>query len=242
MLLQNDVIEYAGPPTRSIRILWIDPRQALTYTFELRQPTALPRPALLRELAADVAARRARLLLHDPYDTRADAAAPQRHRALQMKAWDAVQALHRDVPALYLPSARAAMVAAYAAEHGVSRASILRYLRRYWERGQTLAALLPDYVNSGAPGKTRTASAGIKRGRPRRGGPAGPNADAAMRALFRAAAERHAATHNNPSRRAAYRQMLAEYFADAAPEAIPSFGQFSYWLARDAVHAATQAP
>lgn len=236
MFLKNDVLEYPGPPTHAIRILWIDREAALAYTFELRRAHALPRPVPLQVLAADVSARRARLLLADPWAAR-PASAPARHQRLQMKAWDAVQALHRDLPAVYLQAERAAMLAAYAASHDISKASLMRYLRRYWERGQTLDALLPDYGNSGAPGKTRVASTGIKRGRPRKDALAGTNADAGLRAVFRAAAARHAATHKPFSRRGAYRQMLDEYFKDCAPGALPSFGQFSYWLERDGIAA-----
>jgi hypothetical protein len=95
-------------------------------------------------------------------------------------------------------------------------------------------ALLPDYGNSGAPGKTRGANEGVKRGRPRKSGDhPGLNTDAAMRATFRAAVARYAATHPEFSRRAAYRQMLHDYFRDRPPADLPSFGQFSYWLDKD---------
>jgi hypothetical protein len=135
---------------------------------------------------------------------------------------------------LYQPRERAQMVARCAEEYGMSRPSVLRYLRRFWERGQTADALLPDYGNSGARGKTRGSSAGVKRGRPRKSGEhPGLNTDAEMRATFRAAVERHAATHPAFSRRAAYRQMLEDFYRGHAPGAVPSFGQFSYWLDKD---------
>src|SRR5205823_11827102 len=88
--------------------------------------------------------------------------------------------------------------------------------------------------NSGARGKTRGSSAGVKRGRPRKsGGHPGLNTDAEMRATFRAAVARHAATHPAFSRRAAYRQMLEDFYCGHPPGAVPSFGQFSYWLDKD---------
>ena len=34
-----------------------------------------------------------------------------------------------------------------------TKATIYKYLRRYWQRGQIPNALLPDYRNAGAPGK-----------------------------------------------------------------------------------------
>ena len=233
MLLNNDVVEYTGTPNRLIRILWIDQQHALAHTFELGCPTAWPRPVGLASLAADLQTRRARLLLTDPYRARPRQDPPEHHRRLQARAWDAVRVLHEQRPDIYLRATRANAVAGYARQHGMSRANIMRYLRRYWERGQTPDALLPDYANSGAPGKARQASAGVKRGRPSKRAVAGPNVDAAMRVIFQAAVARHAATHAEFSRRAAYRDLLAEHFAGASPGAIPSYGQFIYWLERD---------
>jgi hypothetical protein len=40
-------------------------------------------------------------------------------------------------------------------EKEVSINKILRLLRRYWQRGQTINALVPDYENSGGKGQKR---------------------------------------------------------------------------------------
>jgi hypothetical protein len=235
MFLPNDVIQYAGQ-ARSLRILWIDRKHDLAWAFELGVRHGQPRALGLQALADDVLDRRARLLLHDPFAaTPAPAELAHKHRAMRDKAWAIVSSLQAQAPALYAARERAALVARCADEFGVSRPSVLRYLRRYWERGQTIDALLPDYGNSGARGRTRAASAGVKRGRPRKSGEhPGLNVDDATRATFRAAVARYRATHAVFSRRAAYRQMLAEFYRDTHPDAVPSFGQFSYWLDRDA--------
>ena len=238
MFLPNDVIQYTVP-VRTIRVLWIAPDRTLAYTFELGLLHSQPRAVSLQALADDVLSRRARLLNGDPYAAPAPPPyLPQKYRDLQARAWDIVGGLQAHVPALYRPRERAALVAACAAAHGMSRPSVLRYLRRFWERGQTVDALLPDYGNSGARGKTRGANAGVKRGRPRKSGDQpGPNTDAEMRATFRAAVARYAATHPAFSRRAAYRQMLQDYYRDRPPADLPSFGQFSYWLDKDRMNA-----
>jgi len=234
MFLPNDVIQYTAP-MRTLRILWIDRERALAATFELGQRHSQPHTMALQVLADDVLGRRARLLLYDPYAAPpAPPSLPPKYLALRDKAWDIVASLQAEGPALYQSRARTALVARCAEAHGVSRPSVLRYLRRFWERGQVINALLPDYGNSGARGKTRGASAGVKRGRPRKAGqPPGLNIDAATRAVFRTAVARYRASHADFSRRAAYRQMLTEFYPDCEPGAAPSFGQFSYWLERD---------
>jgi len=234
MFLPNDVIRYEDPQ-RSMRILWIDRGRGLAWTFELGQPRSQPGCVTLQGLADDVQARRAHLLLQDPWAAPPPPAVlPQKHRDLQAKAWDIVRCLQADLPSLYAPRARAALVAQCAQAHRVSRPSVLRYLRRFWERGQTIDALLPDYGNSGARGKTRGANEGVKRGRPRKAGqPPGLNIDAATRVTFRSAVMRYRLTHPAFSRRGAYRQMLDEFYRGREPGAVPSFGQFSYWLDKD---------
>jgi len=233
MLLRNDVLEYAASRQRSIRILWIDGAAALAYTYELEVADALPRATPLAQLEADVREGLARLLASDPYRVQADSAAlPPKYLALRDGAWAVIDALVRQEPALFDARRRGPLVAACAAAHGVSSPTVYRYLRRYWERGQHPDALLPDYANSGAPGKTRGANANVKRGRPSKSGVVGLNADAAVRDIIRAAVLRYAAMHPVFSRRAAYRQMVDEYFG-ARPESAPTYGQFSYWIERD---------
>lgn len=236
MLLPNDLLDYAGSRPHTIRILWIDGGAALAYTYELDMADALPRVAALADLVADVRGGRARLLADDPWrvaTNAADAATlPPKYLTLRDQAWAVVADLVRAAPALFDARSRGPLVAACAAAHGVSHPTVYRYLRRYWERGQHPDALLPDYANSGAPGKTRGTNANVKRGRPSKSGAVGLNADAAVRDIIRAAVLRHAAMHPVFSRRAAYRQMIEDYF-HARPETAPTYGQFSYWIDRD---------
>lgn len=235
MLLRNDVLEYALPAARALRILWIDPRQAVAYTIAINAKSAQPQMALVAALVDDVLARRASLLLVDPYAARPrHAPLPAKYLEVRARGWDVVSALACHEPAIYQPRLRGKMVQEYSALHGTSHPTIYRYLRRYWERGQTADALLPDYGNSGAKGKTRGASADVKRGRPRKShAHAGLNADAQMRQTFRAAVARYAATHAQFSRRAAYRQMIEDFFSGHEADLLPTFGQFNYWIEKD---------
>lgn len=235
MLIRNDLLHYAGPPDRSCRILWIDSARSLAYVFELHSKLAHPTLVAYDSLVADMRAGRAELLLRDPYASSADPATlPPRYLEVRDRAWAIVHALIAHEPAIYQARQRGRLVQAQSALHGVTHPSVYRYLRRYWERGQSPNALLPDYANSGARGKTRGSSADVKRGRPRKAG-SGPglNADAQIRATFRRAVARYVATHAEFSRRGAYRQMIAEFYAAREAQEQPSFGQFSYWIDKD---------
>lgn len=236
MLLRNDLLHYDFPHPRTIRILWIDAAEKLAYTFELDAKSAHPQLATLQSLIDDVRRQRATVLTIDPYLVKADPdELPASHLQLQSKAWSIISTLVTQEPAIYQPSARGGMIMRHSELHGISYPSIYRYLRRYWQRGQNPNALLPDYKNSGAPGKTRDASPEVKRGRPRKGeGHPGMNADQDVRSRFRDAVARYAATHKAFSRRGAYRQMIEDYFTAEDPSALPTFGQFNYWIEKDA--------
>lgn len=242
MLLKNDLLYYPAQQ-RTVRILWIDSAAKAAYIFDIGVKGAHPELASLNELHADLGARRAQLHLADPYAARSDPSLlPARHRQVRDRAWAVVQALVADEPAIYQARHRGRMVMAQSALHGVSHPSIYRYLRRFWERGQHPDTLLPDYQNSGAPGKTRGSSAGVKRGRPRKAGsPPGLNADDGIRRTFQAAVARYSAKHAQFSRRGAYRQMIEEFFDPHEADRLPTFGQFSYWIGKDAPGTAASA-
>ncbi|MDB5933972.1 MAG: hypothetical protein JWQ01_1316 [Massilia sp.] len=235
MLLRNDVLEYDLPSVRAVRILWIDAGGTVAYTIALKAKSAQPQMAIVVGLIEDVLSQRARLLLIDPYAARSPCApVPAKYMEVRARGWEVVSALAGNEPAIYQPRQRGRMVQQYSALHGISHPTIYRYLRRYWERGQTADALLPDYANSGARGKTRGANADVKRGRPRKAdAKAGLNADAQIRQTFRAAVARYAATHTEFSRRAAYRQMIEDFFSDRDAGSLPTFGQFNYWTEKD---------
>ncbi|WP_296000199.1 Mu transposase C-terminal domain-containing protein [Rugamonas sp.] len=260
MLLRNDLLQYTDPQPRIVRILWIDPERGGAYIFDVDAVAADAEPVPLQTLLDDLQAGKARLLLHDPYLVLvSQELLPQKHLQLRERAWAIVQGLTAQEPGIYEPRRRGQLVAECIKLHGVSHPTIYRYLRRYWQRGQTPNALLPDYGNSGAPGKVRGASADVKRGRPRKdGAEPGLNVDQEIRKTFRVAAARYAAMHEKFSRRGAYDQMIRDFFClrhvepetgrvvHALPQtvnpqtaALPTFGQFNYWLEQDSDRPAT---
>lgn len=252
MLLRNDLLHYTHPSPRTVRVLWIAPEQSHAYLFDVAARSADVELVPMSVLHADLRAGHASVLPADPYlMVVSQELLPAKHLQLRARAWAIIEPLVAQEPDIYEARQRGQMVARATGVHAVSHPTIYRYLRRYWQRGQTPNALLPDYCNSGAKGKVRQASAGIKRGRPRKNGAdAGPglNADEEIRRTFRVAIARYAAGHAKFSRLGAYQQMLAEFFVErhidadsgrvwSAPASqgavLPSFGQFNYWLDHD---------
>ena len=253
MLLRNDLLQYDAP-RRIVRVLWIDADRFGAYVFDVAARACEAAHIRVATLEADLAAGRAVRLAEDPFLVTVNQdALPPRHVELRERAWQIVQELTSVEPGIYQSRRRGQLIADYTARHGISHPTVYRYLRRYWQRGQTPNALLPDYGNSGARGKTRAATAGIKRGRPRKEGASpGVNVDDAMRRIFRVAVS---CAGPRLSRRAMYDAMVQGFFSDRKvddvtrrvartpqPERAPSFGQFGYWLERGGVLRQAERP
>ncbi|GAB2869253.1 hypothetical protein GCM10027277_43010 [Pseudoduganella ginsengisoli] len=256
MITRNDLIEYTGPQRKVFRVLWVDEAGAAAYIFNVLPKAAEAQLARVAMLEADLAAGRARRLTDDPWPLpEQPLRRPAKHLQIRDRAWEVVRDLVAMEPAIYEPRRRGQLVQACMAQHDVSHPTVYRYLRRYWQRGLAADALLPDYANSGARGKIRAVSEGVQRGRPRKAGaPPGVNADTAMRRIFRIAATRWPDSAAPFARRAAYDQMLADFFQQRTIEtetmrvqsgvrdqALPTYGQFSYWLEQDGLLAKPQA-
>jgi hypothetical protein len=248
MLLRNDLLEFSEPRRRIVRILWVDVARSFAYVFDVASEAAEVELHRLPVLESELAKGRVRRLEADPYLVVANPEAlPPKHIELRERAWGVVADLVLQEPDIYEPRRRGQLVQEATRRHGVSHPTIYRYLRRYWQRGQTPNALLPDYANSGGKGKTRTATPGVKRGRPRKDGEAaGVNVDDQLRMVFRLAAARHAASHTHFARRSAYDEMLRDFLCQRTADPYsrrvrrtqssatpPSFGQFNYWLDQD---------
>ncbi|MYM21122.1 hypothetical protein GTP46_00475 [Duganella sp. FT135W] len=252
MLLRNDLLQYTHPSLRTVRILWIAPEQSHAYFFDVAARSAEVELVQLPAVYADLRSGHASVLPADPYVmVVSQELLPPKHLQLRARAWEIIEGLVAQEPGIYEARLRGQMIAQATAQHDVSHPTIYRYLRRYWQRGQTPNALLPDYGNSGGRGKVRQSSAGVKRGRPRKNGAdAGPglNADEEIRRTFRVATARYAAANAKFSRLGAYQQMLHDFFVERRIDSdsgrvlsmppgsvkdVPTFGQFNYWLDHD---------
>ncbi|MBU2847633.1 transposase family protein, partial [Acidithiobacillus ferriphilus] len=139
---------------------------------------------------------------------------------------------------------RGKLIAEAVVANGESRHSLLRLLRCYWQRGMTPNALLPDYANSGAPGRDRAAT-GKRRGRPPKNAESSANVTPETRAIFKAAVTKYYGMHPVFELTECYHAMLRAYFSDPVvdpdngrqewvlrPDA-PSWWQFRYWYKKD---------
>ena len=252
MLLRNDLLAYMEPELLTIRVLWIHPNQHVAFVMDVNVDNAMPELVQMQALQADLESGSAKLLTTDTHLLIVEETSlPYQRKLRRDRAWQVISDLVTDEPDIYYPTHRAKRIANCVEAGLATKPTIYLYLRRYWQRGQTPNALLPDYANSGAKGKKREANVSTKRGRPRKfGDEPGLNVTEDIRKVFRVAVARFYTTDKKFTLRGAYDQMIKDFFcertidieagrvahipnADISAQGFPSIGQFNYWLEQD---------
>jgi hypothetical protein len=160
--------EAVAAPLSFQRLLWAEPEGGRLALISI--PAARAFPCWSTRAAVLVALAEGRLIVqgHDPFapPPLPEEALSPRDRALRDRRWAAIRTLVTDpTRGILYAERRGALVAAASVAAGVARAKIYRYLRLYWQGGQTPNALLPAYDRCGGRGKAHGAGE-TKRGRP----------------------------------------------------------------------------
>ncbi|WP_270825738.1 hypothetical protein [Aeromonas sp. QDB68] len=157
----NEVISVEGIAYRILaeqqdEIVWI------SLDDEAAFPSVISRQVLLDAIDNEVLQR-----IEDPYAKLYYAQPDEGTKAgdLRDKNYQLIQPLISN-PECMFPRVRSRVVNQIIATQATTKKNLYRLIRRYWQRGQTPNALLPDYKNSGAQGKKRVSKGG-KLGRPR---------------------------------------------------------------------------
>lgn len=118
----------------------------------------------------------------------------------------------------------------------VSKPHLYKLLRRFWQRGQTPNALLPDYKNSGGKGKKRGANR-KKLGRPREFMPGiGAIVDEQTEHLFRTAIDRYLLKDKGcsfPYAHRRFKDIYEQFFPDVEEAEMPTIRQMRYFYQRE---------
>ncbi|WP_448208590.1 Mu transposase C-terminal domain-containing protein [Azospirillum sp. sgz302134] len=243
-LIINKLVTFVAE-ARTERVLWLDPLGRGCFMIDIDDGAAMPVFRRSEEidrlrsdaLLADVA--------NDPWLAPLnEAAIPENHRAHRDAAWKLVRLLVIEAPAIFHPNQRAKLVQRIVVETGGNRFTLYRQLRRYWQRGMSPNALLPDYDRCGGRGKAKAVSE-KKRGRVSTTGIIGVNVDAGMRGLFRDTVTRYFAVNRRLDMAGCYEELINDHFTDlrldeetGRQRAIvraehPTLRQFRYWFDKD---------
>lgn len=234
------------------RILWLSPATDRVVLIDIMDADSMPHEASLQDLSTGEEAGDFRALVGDPHALAVvESEILEKHRRRRDRAWALISPiLELANGGMFDESVRYHAISKICTEQKVPEVSLYRYLRRFWKRGQTKNALLPDYKNSGAPGQGRTPGK-VKRGRPNKltevdGIERGINiGDLERRWIVQGMSlfYENPKAPNPPTLRRAYQQTLQRYFRSeltkkaggvltpvfASAHEVPSLGQALYY-------------
>jgi len=151
MFMPNDVYSW---DQQRIRILWSN--QQAVFWIDIDDDRALPRVSSKEEFE-HLLARADLKLITDPYSKFSMTPPRKGSKAekVQERAWAAIQSAVEAVPEIYKRQTRGAYLDQIRKRSGVTKQTVYRWLRRYWQFGMCKNSLNGRYENSGAPGKPR---------------------------------------------------------------------------------------
>ncbi|MBB4825596.1 hypothetical protein HNO89_002832 [Sporosarcina luteola] len=230
---------------KTYRILWIDSGNVIMYILELDNVKAFPERKRVSEIRDLIVIGDWRKIIDTSYNVIVSNEYEKKHYEARDAAWTIIESIVNEEPAIYEKSFRTKLVKEVQEKHQVTYPTVRKYLYKYWSRGKTIDALLPDYKNSGGKGKDRKAGKS-KRGRPPVYGIKGINVDEDTKRIFRLAIEKYYLTSKQNSLTAAYKFMLKEFYVENIyyengvekvilkdEEAIPTLIQFKYWYQKE---------
>lgn len=230
---------------KTFRILWVDERNVVAYLIDVDDEKAFPFTQKISELKEELIYDRLIKIKNDPFLLGNYNITNNINLAIRDKAWTMIRGIVLQEPDVFDKEKRGQMIGAVINKYRTTKPTVYKYLRRYWQRGKTPNALLPDYSKSGGKGKEKSVGT-KKRGRPSKYRSNGINIDESTKKVFRVALEKHYLTSKKNSLPDAYRMMVKEFYASdyyydngvkkvivADEDQLPTLRQFRYWYDKE---------
>jgi len=251
-IVVNMIVEWLESDTSANsleRVLWCDPGGEAVIMIPIQDSKSLPIVRTREEIEAAFAQEAAIRRTLDPFAAVAGLPpdTPAKHLEIRDRAWIKICSLVNQEPDIYFGDRRKRLIMNDPEASKGAVDNIYKYLCKYWKRGMTKNALLPDFNKCGGSGKERAIKEGCKRGRKPKVVMVDPtklgvNVDKAMREIFNIAIKQFFNTRDEHPLRRAYAEMRENYFnlgyreqgevrvpIMPAEHEMPTYGQFAYW-------------
>ncbi|MEJ8555166.1 Mu transposase C-terminal domain-containing protein [Tepidibacter sp. Z1-5] len=246
MILVNSVLQNVNTGER-IRIIFQDEDINIAYIISLEKDTSMPMQvdavSLQAELENDLLIK-----IIDPYLKNIDEESLNtKQKEKRDNDWMLINNIWNNYKdELLNKKIRNEFLKKEASNLGITAIRLKRILTRFWQRGMNKNALLPDYINSGGKGKSKTLDK-EKIGRPRRVNYEGEsvkgiNITQDIKKIFEISINRFYRKKEKLSLTETYNSMLREFFSDRYYKdgkerfkvwdnsRIPTYHQFYYWF------------
>ena len=147
MLVVNKLISNITEDNQKVveRLLWLDSTKEIGFFININS-NELPYAKSIVEIEIGISESRITLESQDPfYRIINDEDIPDKHLKVREKAWEVIKDIIILEPMIYDPSERRKLILKVCSKFNVHESTVMRYLKKYWQRGKTKNALLPDY-------------------------------------------------------------------------------------------------
>lgn len=230
------------------RVLWIDPGNIIAYIIDVESPKALPAIRRVSELIEGII--NGEILKHrrDPY-LASSSSIDKSNPDYKEKAWNIIRDIVKAEPDIFISEKRGKLIGETMKKHKITKMTLYKYLRRYWQRGKNPNALIPDFKNSGARGVPKKAKNGrIGRTAKFKEGATLINVDEATLKILRVSFDKHYKNNaNKVTLKDSHTLMVKEFYADDIyidedgiekvtikdSSVVPSLRMYRYWFHKE---------
>jgi Mu transposase, C-terminal len=226
---------------KTYRVLWIDSGYSIAYLIDINMVKALPFLMTLKNieekiLSGDYVIEMDKGFMFNRQPTEKDII----HRD---KAWESIIEIANTKPNIFIRKFRNKLIKCAMDNHNIgSPNTILKSLRKYWQRGMIKDCLFPDRTFS-KERKNYTK----KTGRPKKNGKKGIIITENIKNQFAKAVKKYYLNQKKPSLRYTFKRMTADYYTrfkyfDGEGKEVtvlideenrPTFRQFQYWYHKE---------
>ncbi|WP_071396590.1 Mu transposase C-terminal domain-containing protein [Bacillus tuaregi] len=244
MIYINQVFQYVKD---SIRIRVVEIEESHVFIVDIDAHTSMPKKELYATLTTEIEQKEL-LVIADPF-ARIVVDSDLTDVQIQKREddWETIQKYClQHMGQLLQKRGRETKIKEIAEGLNVTPTKVKKLLSRYWQRGMTKNAMLPDYANSGGKGKSKVLT-NAKVGRPRRVNingdyQTGINITDEVKLQFELSINKYYRKTNNYSLKEVYHFILRDFYSDRYKEKsemkyrvweanrIPSYHQFYYWF------------
>ncbi|TMU83782.1 DDE-type integrase/transposase/recombinase [Bacillus sp. BHET2] len=231
-----------------LRVLWVDPGNIVAYVIDVDCKKGLPLVRRVSDIVEDII--NGEIVKHrkDPYLINSGNLSSV-ERENKERAWEVIKDIARNEPDIFVREKRGKLIEEVMTEHGITKMTVYKYLRRYWQRGKNPNALIPDYKNSGGRGKEKTAKNGRIGRKPKfKEGASLINIDEATKKILRVSFVKHYLKNaKKTTLQDAYNFMIRDFFAEDIyigedgiekviikdSSVVPTMRQYRYWYKKE---------
>lgn len=245
-IYENIVLQHVSEGNNKIRVIWVDNENRYCYFVNIYSNTCMPKLCDVRELEEGISCKEL-LKVPEPFNyVLSEDDIPNEHRRLRDEAWKIVEYIwYQNRVRVLFKNTRNNVIKDTAEKFKISEKKVIRIISRFWQRGMTRNAVLPDFHKCGGKGKIKLASE-AKRGRPRKPDLNGEvvkgiNVDENILKIFRSAIALFYKKKDQKTLAETYFNMLKTFFSDKYivkgkeeyevwnKDRLPSKREFYYW-------------